>query len=152
MSSKYALRKKPDFVISEEAATDQVVQLLEYYDIDIMAAPESAGEEGGLSPREALERALDQLTGYVRQGVLEISLDQNSKIAVKQTLTDGSAIDYREVNARAKLAMDRVKGKGYARIYAFMGSLGNLPPVAIEKLPPRDLAVVEVLGTVFSNA
>jgi hypothetical protein len=152
MSSKFALRKKPDYIISEEAATDQVVALLEYYDIDVEKAPESAGDEGGLSPRDALERALEQLTDYARRGLVEISTGKESKITVKQTLTDGSEIEYREVNARAKLAMDRVKGKGYSRLYALMASLANLPPAAIEKLPPRDLAVVEVLGSVFSNA
>jgi hypothetical protein len=152
MASKYALRKAPDFIISEESATDQVVTLLEYYDIDVEAASDVENEESGISPRVGMERALDQLAVYVRRGILEISADKDSKIKVCQTLAGGETINYKEVNARAKLAMDRVKGKGYTRVYAFMSSLASLPPGAIEKLPPRDLAVVEVLGTVFLNA
>jgi hypothetical protein len=43
-------------------------------------------------------------------------------------------------------------GAGYSRIYAFMGALCGVGKAGIEKLPARDLGVVEVLGSVFLNA
>lgn len=153
MKSKYALPKKTEiFKLSEESARDQVIDLLDYYDIDIEKAPDTVGEDGGMSPREALERALDQLTAYVRRGRVEIERDADNRIKVRQTLSKGEPLEFREVNAHAKLAMDRAKGKGYGRLYAMMGSLCGLGETAITKLPARDLAVVEILGTVFSNA
>lgn len=151
--SKYSLKTPKAYKLSEESATESVVQLLEYYDIDIDRAPDVPADGSPQSPREALERALDQLTDYVRLGAIEIVVVEENELTVVQHLTGGYEITYREVSAKAKLAMDRVKGGGnYARIYAMMASLASLPPAAIEKMAPRDLAVVEILGTVFSNA
>ena len=154
-TSKYALRKRPEtYLISEEAARDQVIELLEFYDIDIEKLPGDSGEDGKISPREGFEAALDQLTEYVRRGVVEISGSDTGKLQVRQNLAaaDAEPLFYKEINAQAKLAMDRAKGKGYGRLYALAGYLCGLGDAAIIKLPARDLAVVEILGTVFSNA
>lgn len=147
--SKYARRTEKKYILAEEAAFEQVMELLEYYDIDVEKMPE---EGEGISPKAAFERALDQLTEYFRTGQVELNRDKDGKLEVVHHLAGSETVTFREVNAKAKLAMDRVKGTGYSRIYAFMGSLCGLGSAAIEKMPPRDLAVVEVLGTVFSNA
>lgn len=150
--SKFSLNKdSKNYLISEEVATEQVIDLLTYYDIDIDLMPTKSTK--GENPQAAMERALNQLTNYVRQGLVEIGRNEDGKIIVKQNLSNGSdKVEYREVDAKAKLAMDNAESEGYGRIYAFMGSLASMPPAAIQKLPARDLAVVEILGTVFSNA
>ena len=148
MSTKYGSRKDPNFILSEEAATEQVIQLLDYYDIDVEALIEG-DKKGAL----ALERSLDLVARAVRKGMLEVNFDENNKIKVVQHLSGGGELAYREVNAVAKLAMDSVSDSaGYKRIYAFMGSLAGIGVAGIKKLDVKDLAVVEVLGTVFSNA
>lgn len=144
-TSRFALRKKPATLLSEDVAMDQVLDLLEYYDIDIERLP-----EGGAN----LETSLKQLTDYVRRGSVEIGRDADQKIKVTLNLSDGkTAIEFAEIGARHKLAMDKVKGQeSYARIYALAGALSGLGAAAIEKLPARDLAIVEILGMVFLAA
>lgn len=143
--SKFALRKQSENILSEEVAVEQVVSLLEYYDIDVESLPEEA--------KDNIERALENLTKYVKRGIVEIELDTDSKITVTQNVKGVSPIVYSELSARHKLAMDRAKGDGgYTRIYALMGSLCGLGAEAINKLPARDLAIVECLGVVFLAA
>jgi hypothetical protein len=146
--SRYALKRKEDFKLSEEVATDQVVELLGYYDIDVEKITDDAA-------RAMFERALDATRDYIRRGVLEVTRDANERIQIVQTLTAAGStpLTYGELGARHKLAMDKVKsGENYHRIYALMGSLCGVGSAGIEKLPARDLSVVEVLGTVFLNA
>jgi hypothetical protein len=145
--SKYSLRKKKEMILSEEAARDQIVELLEYYDIDV----DRNEVEDAVSKQ--VENTLDQLTLYVRQGVLEIARNDKGKLEVKHNLSGGDTLVYGEINSKAKLAMEKFDPKaGYSRTYAFMGSLCGLGKGAIEKLPAIDLGVVEVLGTVFMTA
>lgn len=148
--SAFTLRAQPEFPISEEVAKEQVVQLLAYYDIDpdkILADTEGAA---GAS----FERALEQIQTYVRRGVLEVVTGGKEGIKVVHNLINGDeALEYVEIKARHKIAMESFDpGKGYSRIYAFMGALSGVGKAGIEKLSARDLAVVEVLGTVFLAA
>lgn len=148
--SKYGARKnKIDYVVSEEVAIDQVNELLEYYDIDPSGL--SGGDE---EVSDAFEKALDHVCRAFRTGALSIEQDKDGFPRVIQTLSDGStSLNYGEVSAKAKIVMEKFSSTaGYSRIYAFMGSLTGVGKAGIEKLGPRDLAVVEVLGTVFSNA
>jgi len=146
--SKYALKKKKEYLLSEESATEQIVELLTYYDIDVEKIGDN-NEAGAAS----LETILDNLNGYVRQGVLEVVRDKDSKLTVVHTLTSGDKVTYGEVSAKAKLAMDKFKqDETYRRIYGMMGSLSGLGSAVIEKMSAHDLSVVEALGTVFSNA
>lgn len=143
--SKYQIaRAAAQYILSEESATEQVVALLTYYDIDVERL---AG--GNDVAQASLEKTLDQLTDYVRRGILEIG--ENG--TVTQTLGSGQTLEYVEIGAKHKLVMDKVpQGQQYAKMYALMGSLAGCGSTAIEKLPAKDLAVVEVLSTVFSNA
>jgi hypothetical protein len=146
LTSPFAPRNKAADILSEESATAQVLDLLEYYDINVMRIP--------VEERGKVESALQQLVGYVRRGSVEVSRDKDQKISVTVNLSDGgTAIEFKEIGARHKLVMDRVKDGGtYSRIYALMGSLCGLGTGAIEKLQARDLAVVEILGMVFLAA
>lgn len=151
--SKYGTRKKQaDFIISEEVAIGQVDELLEYYDIDIEALTDGDGKEAK-AQAAALEKALDHICRSFRTGTLSIERSTDGKMTVTQTLKGGESLTYGEISARAKVAMEKFSAEaGYSRIYAFMGSLSGVGKAGIEKLGPNDLAIVEVLGTVFSNA
>ena len=145
--SKYSLRKKRELILSEEAARDQIVELLEYYDIDV------DGDTSDERANQGVEKILDKLTTFVRQGVLEVGTDDKGKIQVKHNLSGGESLVYGEINARAKVVMEKCdQNANYSRVYALMGSLCGLGKGAIEKLPAKDLNVVEVLGTVFMIA
>lgn len=144
--SKYAIKTKPEYLLSEESAIEQVVDLVTYYDIDV----EKISDE---KSREAFEKMLDNLTENIRLGTLEITREKDNKMVVVQHLSGGDSLRYGELGAKHKLAMDRVpRDEQYKRIYALMGSLCGLGSTVIEKLPVKDLSLVEVLGTVFSNA
>ena len=145
-TNPFALRKRPKAILSEESAMEQVLELLEYYDIDIERMPAEAAK--------AIDTPLNAIKEHVRRGSLEVSRDADQKLLVTFNLSDGkTSIVFHEVGARHKLAMDKVKGgESYGRIYALMGSLSGLGSAAIERLPARDLAVVESLGMVFLTA
>lgn len=145
--SKYSIaHKQDDFSLSEESAIEEVKKFLTYYDIDI----DSIDDADVIS---SFERALDSITRFVRRNILEVTEDKDGKIIIVQHLGNGESLTYGELGAKHKLAMDRVpKDESYKRIYALMGSLSGVGSAGIEKLKSRDLSVVEVLGTVFSNA
>lgn len=142
--SKFSLRRKTDFILSEESAMEQVMSLLEYYDIDVDALP----QVHGVNP---IENSLKLLTGYIRQGRVEIRRNDKNELEVHFTLSGGSqAIVFSELSAKHKLAMDRGSDKGnYNKIYSLMASMAGLPLDAINKLQARDLSVIEILGMVF---
>lgn len=145
--TKYGLRNKKPFILSEESARDQLLDVLEYYDIDV---ERNTTEE---SVSDQVEQMLDNLTNYIRQGVLEVGRTTDGKMTVRHNLSGGDSLTYGEINSKAKLAMEKFDPKaGYSRTYAFMGSLCGLGKGAIEKLPAIDLGVVEVLGTLFMSA
>lgn len=149
MSSKYGLVKAAAaYVLSKESAHEQVMDLLSYYDIDVERMAASNANAGAV-----LERSFDQLADFIRQGRVEVVRAADGRVTVKQHVTGTDPLVYGELGAKHKLAMDRCKeGENYQRMYNLMGSLCGLGSAAIEKLPARDLAVVEVLSTVFSNA
>ena len=147
-ASMFALPKKAEmFVLSEESATAQVMDLLSYYDIDVDRARRSDGENN-------LEVACKTLVEYVRRGQVEVGRDKDARMQVTVNLSRGDeVIEFCELGARHKLVMDRVKeGGNYTRIYTLMASLAGLPPSIIEKLPVKDLSVVEILGMIFLAA
>lgn len=148
--SQFARRAPAKPLLSEESAREQVMELLDYYDID----PEQQAEDAKPGEIPAFDKALLQIQKYVQRGALEVSRDERGKIKVVQNLEDGkSALIYPEIGARHKIAMETFDPKaGYSRIYAFMGALSGVGKGGIEKLAPRDLGVVEVLGMVFLAA
>ena len=147
--SKYGLKKDKKFLISEEAAVDQVVRLLGYYDIDVDRL--TSGDDSEMAAK--FEMALDSVRDYFRTGQLELGEADGSKLTVIHHLRGGDTLTYGEVSSKAKIAMERFDPQaGYSRLYAFMGALCGIGKGAIEKLGPQDLSVVEVLGTVFLNA
>lgn len=145
--SRYALKKpETEKKLSEEVATEQLMELLGYYDVDIARIEDEA-------ERQKLERVFDQLRDYIREGKIEIRRGEKEKLEVAQNTSAGSQIVYTEVGGPAKLAMDKHPGaQHYARVYALLGSLSSLGSAGIQKLPAKDLAVAEILGSVFLAA
>jgi hypothetical protein len=141
--SKYALPPKPAeaFQLSEESAMEQVLDFLNYYDIDISRVDDPTS------------RTLDNLRDYIREGKVEMCRDKDAKLEVVHHLAGGTTVTYRELNAPAKLAMDRLPNNaGIARAYALMGSLSGLGTDGIQKFSPRDLNIVELLSQLFMSA
>lgn len=139
--------KKGVVTISEDAAMEQVSELLDYYDIDLEILQQSDNFE------MAGEMILKKLIGYYMRG--QFKNNKNEKgFEVIQTLGSGTTITYKEITAKAKRSMDKSKsGAANERLQLFMCALGeNLDLDSIDKLKPVDLAALEVLGYVFLQA
>lgn len=140
--SKFGLNKKIEYALSEEVAVNQVVSMLEYYEIDVDSMDEKQGD--------AVNSILENLTRFVRQGRLEIIVD-DSGIKCIQTLAKNSEIKitYKEIDGRAKTAMGTKKDADQnGRLYAVMGALSD-GEAALLKLKGPDVSLVENLGAVF---
>ena len=135
----------PEYKISEEAARVQLDELYDYYEIDIVGLPKAQ--------KQATEAAGRKLLKAIRIGRVEINLDEDSVIRVKQNIRNGEPLIYREIDGKAKVAMSgKDEGDAYGRAYALMGSLCGLGETAIISLKSHDLSVVECLGMVFLQA
>lgn len=145
--SKYALVKAEDaYILSTESATAQLMDLLSYYDINLGLVEDEMA-------RKQLERQLDQIVDYIRRGKVEVRRTKDEKIEVVHHTEKKSELVYAEVNAAAKQAMDRhpVEAR-YGRLYAFMGALSGVGHEGIVLLGAKDLAIVDLLGSVFQAA
>ena len=135
------------FQISEDSALEQIVEILDYYDI-----PFERLEEDKRTAR-AGDGLLDSLISYFRRGQLTINRTENDILNIIQTTQSGTKLEYQEVKAKHKKAMDKYKEEDDRRIYAFLGSLCGLGSDAIEQLKTggrqNDLACAEILGTLF---
>lgn len=150
--SRFALVKATEVApgslgrLSKEAAMDQVMTFLSYYDIDVARITDEQALEQS-------ERTLEHLCSFVEEGRVEIRRGEGEKLEVVHNLKGGLAVVYGEVNATAKLAMDKYPAEArYARVYAMMGSLSSLGSEGIQKFHVRDLAVVDILGSLFMGA
>lgn len=151
MSDEKGVKKmegKKAGVISRESAEAQLEVLLDYYDID---KNDIEIEEGP----EAVQTLINGLVRSIQGGRLEISLDANNKLVVRQYLKfapgDVDEITYGIVGCNAKLAMDRVKSnKPVERQLAFMGSLSGIGREGIGRLVGVDMGTMERLSTLFS--
>lgn len=135
-------------VVSEEVAKDQLDLLLDYYDIDKNDIEIEQGPE-------ALQTLMNGLVRAIQKGRLEISLDGEAKLLVKQRLVfppgEVSEIDYGVVGQKAKMAMDRVKeSNGQERMCTFMGCLSGVGVKGMSGLVATDMGTMNRLSTLFS--
>ncbi len=137
------------YPISEDSALEQIVDILDYYDIPIERFEQSEKSE------TAGENILESLTVFFRTGQLQSNRDENGVLKITQTTQTGTKIEYEEIKAKHKKVMDKYdpNRENYKRMYAFLGSLCGLGSDAIEQLKTggkqNDLAVAEILGTLF---
>jgi hypothetical protein len=139
---------KPDaeYLLSEEAATEQLMVVLKHYSIDIEAQPDRRSQK-------ALEAVCNRLVRAYRAGSLENVRDGNA-LKIKQHLRippgEVKELVWDRMTAKAKLATDGFpEDDRYARAYALAASLTGLPVGAIEKLEGADLSTAEDLGVLF---
>lgn len=139
---KYALKKKK-FILSEESAIEQVMLLLEYYEIEV--------EEDSQT-----EVITDKLVEYIRQGYVEIKHDEKLEVIqnIQRRSKNGtvSQLIYKPLTGRNHKAMDgKNDNEKRAAMFALLGSMcdasGGLP--AINQLETIDINVAVVLGTLF---
>jgi len=140
--------EKPDRnKISEDSALEQIVEILNYYNIPLERLEDSEKSEA------AGESILDALIGFFRRGQLETRVNENGILNIIQTTQSGAKIEYQEVGSRQKKVMDKYGTENYKRLYAFLGSLSGLGSDGIELLKAggvqNDLACAEILGTLF---
>ncbi len=143
----FSIRKdETKYKLSEESARNAVLELVEYYNIDVDAMPDR-------KQRGQVESALGQLVRFYRMGILE-NIREGGILKVKQTLQapPGSMTEiiYGEMSGEAKQASDGYdENDRYHRIYAILSFLTGLTPDAIAKLKRADLSAAEDLGLVF---
>lgn len=139
--------KEESYKISEESALEQIVTILDYYDIPLERFEQSEKTES------AGENILDSLIVYFRTGQLQIRVAENGILNIIQTTQSGAKLEYQEIKAKHKKIMDKYGNENYKRIYAFLGSLCGEGADVIEQLKTggkqNDLAVAEILGTLF---
>lgn len=135
------------YKISEESALEQVVEILDYYDIPIERFEQSEKTE------QAGENILDSLVACYRKGQLQNVRTDKEILNIIQTTQSGETITYQEVGSKQKKIMDKYPTENYKRMYAFLGSLCGLGSDAIEQLKAgrgqNDLACAEFLGSLF---
>lgn len=132
-----------EYIISEESAMDEICKFLDYYDIDIASLEMTENTE------IAGERILDSLIKYYRLGKLKNKEDEKG-FQVIQTLKSGQEIIYSEITALKKRSMDKLETKEqYGKLHSLMGALCGLGLDGVDKLHATDLAVLEVLGSIF---
>ena len=140
---------KDKYKISEDSAMDQIVDILDYYDIPIERFEEIEKTES------AGENILDSLIGYFRTGQLQKECNEKNELIIIQTTQGGSKLNYQEIRAKHKKVMDKFDPakENYKRMYAFLGALCGMGSDAIEQLKTggkqNDLACAEILGTLF---
>jgi len=139
--------KEKTYKISEDSALEQIVEILDYYDIPLERFEQSEKTEA------AGENILDSLIVYFRTGQLQTRTDENGILNIIQTTQSGAKLEYQEIKAKHKKVMDKYGNENYKRIYAFLGSLCGEGADVIEQLKTggkqNDLAVAEILGTLF---
>jgi Glu-tRNA(Gln) amidotransferase subunit E-like FAD-binding protein len=134
MEDKYSL--------SKESAQAELRKMLDYYEIDI-------DEIEDKELKKAIKAGYDRLIKAVRLERLQVVTENGIKII--QTLkSNGSTVEYREIDGKSKMAMAGKDEKDYyGKSYALMGSLSGLGENVISNMKGVDLSLVETLGMIF---
>ena len=145
MESKFSIRKRKDYKISEQTAMDQVIDLCEKFDIDIEATEDK-------KTKKNMESLLNAIVEYIRRGFLEFK-DDGSIVHHLQNAPEGNenpVINYKKITGAQKLVMDGFEENDqWAKMYAVLGSASELGENAIKKLSGIDLKVAEALTIFF---
>jgi hypothetical protein len=140
------VKDESKYKLSAEAAQAQVMQVIEYYRIDIDSQPDRKSQK-------AIEGVCDRLVTFYRMGLLE-NFKDGAVLRVKQHLTrppgESTELLWDKMSAKAKLATDGFdQDDRYARAYALIACLTGLPPDAVKSLEGVDLGAAEDLGLLF---
>jgi hypothetical protein len=138
----YQTKKKRDFKLSEEAGQAAVLELLEFYGVELEFTKDA---------KESADKSLDELRDYYRMGLLENKQDENLGFCVVQHLESGQDLTYREMKGADRLVADRfdVKTQLNEKVDAILGKLSGLGDGAITKLMRDDRKAAALVATVF---
>jgi hypothetical protein len=131
--------------LSEDVASEQIENFLDYYEIDL----ELDVEVG----KDMIDRILQKLKKSVQAGRVEFNSDGTVVQYLKKPSGKFDTIKYNEMTGKAKLEAEKIAGsKNMARVYALLGALSGLGINAVSSLKGPDLTLAECIGVVFSWA
>jgi hypothetical protein len=137
--------KPREYKLSEESAREQVMELLEFYGVELK--DDSGGSDKGITADDIL----DDLADYYRMGLLENKQDEKLGFCVIQHLKNGQTLVYREMKGK-----DRLVHSGYSmekdytkKAAAILGKLCGLGEDAVIGLMKDDYKAASTLAFVF---
>lgn len=147
--------KEEEFIISGEAAEDQMAVFLQHYRISNENITDSVLIKG-------CELAYDKLTTAIRKGSLIIETDSESRLVITHTLANSTGekvnqIKYAELSGKHKVQDEKfgddpsLPAISTQRTYSVMANLANLGMSDIMKFKGMDLTIVESLGFFLLN-
>lgn len=145
--SKYSLPEKTP-KISEETAHDQIMMLLERYDIDV--------DQMETEKAETMETTIDKVVGAIMKGQLEVKEEDDGEIIVVQYIMHRSAnstvdkLVYGEMRNRDHIAMES-KGNEIKKMSSLLASMckTNGAKSIIGQLRSSDATAAEYLSLLF---
>ena len=152
--SKYSLVKKK-YKIAEEVAVEQIMLLLERYDIDVDELDDEPGEDGSQSKKEIMEGAIDKIVKCIRKTQLEV-FEEGGEVKVRLILQNTTAettvkeLVFGELKGKDHVAMPK-NGSEFKRMFALLGSMceTNGGKLIIENLRSSDATAAEYLSLLF---
>jgi hypothetical protein len=138
----YNNKKEAEYKLPLEAGRKAVVELLEFYGIEMDDTPVD-----GKSPDEGM----DMLCHFYRTGALENKQDSVTGFTVVQHLSSGQDLTYREMKGSDRIVIDRydVKTQFNEKVNAILGKLSGLGEDVIAKLMRDDRRAASILSTIF---
>lgn len=151
--NKYSLKK--EFKLSEENAIDQIMILLDRYDIDIDSKSDEIKEGETQSTKEAFETTIDKIVRFIRIGQVEVfEEDNNVKVRLNiQNSSENATIKelvFGELRGKDHIAMPK-NGNEYKRMISLLDSMceTNGGGDALKQLRSSDLTAAEALSLLF---
>lgn len=130
--------------ISQETAEEHLAELFDYYEL----VPEDLPEQIS-SMFNSIHK---KLIKAIRKGRVEIGESGSITQHLKKPSGDINIIEYRELDGRAKKAMQKCNSDDLnGRLYELLGALSGLGSRAIASLKGVDLSTAECIGFVFMS-
>lgn len=149
-------RDEKIFVLSQEVAEDQLMLLLDFYEI-------YEDDLGSDAEKDAVETASNKVLIAIRKGLLTFNEDGTfiqtleSKTRKKKSKTEKpTTIEYGVLTGKAKTQNKYKKDESEdamrtRRLYSMMGSLANMGSEDMMELSATDLSVMECVGFLLST-
>jgi hypothetical protein len=151
---KFSLKSKK-YKISEENAIEQIMPLLERYDVDVDELSDEIEEGETQSKKEAMVSSIEKVVKCIRLGHLEV-FEENGEVKVKliiQNTTEKSTVSelvFGELRGKDHIAMPK-KGNEFEKMFGLLGSMceTNGGPAALRQLRSSDATAAEYLSLLF---
>lgn len=148
-------RDEKKLILSQEVAEDQLMLLLDFYEI----YEEELGSE---AEKDAVKTASNKVIIAIRKGLLTFKEDGTftqtleSKTRKKKSNEKPTTIEYGVLTGKAKTQNKHKKDESEdamrtRRLYSMMGSLANMGSEDMMELSATDLSVMECVGFLLST-